>query len=51
MKLGSDINGHEEKTDIYKIFHRFDKLPINLKQSFKQGENLTYQWLNIPLQY
>ena len=25
MKLGYHINGHEEKSDIYKIYQRFDK--------------------------
>ena len=42
MKLGSHINGQEEKSDIYEIYQRFDKTTINLQQPFKQGENLTY---------
>ena len=28
------------KKNHYKIYQRFDKITINLKQSFKQGENI-----------
>ena len=29
MNLGSHNNGYEEKSDIYKIYWRFDKITIN----------------------